>query len=135
MVMTTGLLIRDSEVPVTGTTDFNSFSQINCAPLPGPFWVSISAWTEVADPLAGLLTFGMTHRNPTGNDIISRSIFGFLDLTDPASFYTSPVEMVQRENGSSLWNLETTLSGIAGSSLIAYRFMIWPLDYSEFSPL
>lgn len=132
--MTTGLLAKDGVAPATATYDFNTATQFQDQV--GPYWVSLLAWVDTADLAAtGGLNFQMTHKDPSGIDIVSPTIQGNLILNDSTSrFETAPV-MVQRFDGSARWDLDTTvIIGSAGSALVSYRMMVYPLDPSELSP-
>lgn len=132
--MTTGLLAKDGIAPVTATYDFNTATQFDGNP--GPFWCSLLAWVDTPDLGAtGGLVFSVTHKDPTGADIISPNLTGNLVLNDGTSRFVTPPEMIQRFDGTSRWDLDTlVVAGSVGSALVSYRMMVFPLDPTEFSP-
>lgn len=129
--MTTGLRSVDGMTPVSGAFDMRSAEQFTRS---GPYWISLKAWVEVADVLAGGLLFGMRYDDPIGNTVDSPSTSGLLNLSDPTSTFSSAVEMIQLEDDVSLWELYTILAGSAGTAQVGYRVMVWPIDEGEYSP-
>lgn len=112
---------QDSIAPATDSLDFNLI-----ASYPGPFVVGLIAWVDTDDPLAGALSFQMTHRDPTGADIVSPNIQGALSLSTGGARFATLMEPIVRQSGSSLWTFDTTLIGIAGSALVSYRLIHFP---------
>ncbi len=134
MSMTTGLLAKDGVAPVSATYDFNSATQFNGNP--GPFWVSLLGWVDTPDLGAtGALNFQVTHKDPSGADIVSSVLQGNLILNDGSSRFVTAPEMIQRFDGTARWDLDTAvIIGTTGAALVSYRLMVFPLDPSEFSP-
>lgn len=115
--------------PVTDTFDFNSATQLTGI---GPFWVSLSGWVETADAGAGILVFGIRYRDPSGVDRdLNFNTTTNLSLVDPDGSFTTAVCTVIRESGSSMWELNSTLVGSAGTSKVSYRIVVSPNDDSE----
>lgn len=110
---------RDNVVPATFAVDFNDIIDT-----PGPYMVGFSGWVSTADAGAGALDFNVQYDDPTGT---TRTVlFGpstQLDLTDPTSFFATDMAMLTRLSGSSLWVLNSTLLGSAGSARISYRIL------------
>jgi hypothetical protein len=132
--MTIGLIEKDGIVPVNGSFDFNSAPQFQL--FGGPHWLSLLAWVDTPDLAAtGGLNFQMTHRDPTGADIVSSVIAGNLILNDGTSRFNTAPEMIQRQSATSLWTLDTTIIiGSVGTATVSYRMMVYPIDPSEFGP-
>lgn len=130
--MTVGLHSRDAITPVTSSFDFRvdatQFDQV------GPYWLSLLAWVSTSAALTGALQFGMTHRDPAGNDILSPTITGLLVLADGTSIFSTAPEMIYLQNTTSLWTFDTTLLGLALTSKVSYRMMVYPLDPGDYSP-
>lgn len=129
--MTTGLHERDTITPVSGSFDFRSATQFESQ---GPYWISLLAWVSTPDALAGALQFGMTHRDPAGNDILSPTLTGILVLADGTSVFSTAPEMIYLQSTTSLWTLDTTLLGLALTAKVSYRVMVHPLDPGDLSP-
>jgi len=120
--MSTGHYLKSADgVPaVDFEIDFNDISD-----QPGPFWISILAWTHTAD--TGSVNITHTHRDPTGTDIGSSVLGGTLNLSDPTSALQGNVATIQRESGSSLWKVAFEFF-TPGSALISYRIMHFPTN-------
>jgi hypothetical protein len=120
--MSMGLYLKSADgVPAADfTLDFNDISD-----QPGPFWVSILAWTHTADLGAGSININHFHRDPTGSDVGSSVLGGTLNLADAASAIPGTIATIQRESGSSLWEVRFE-AFTPGSALISYRIMHFP---------
>lgn len=121
--MPLALFQRDVTVPTSFSIDLAIETTLQS---PGPFRVSLVAWTDTAAVLAGVMLWSMTYRAPNTvpNDILSPVISGTLVLADAAGYFNTTVETIQRLSGNSLWTLDVTLGGIASTSLFGCRFLV-----------
>jgi hypothetical protein len=112
---------RDHVTPATFTVDFN-----DVVDTPGPYMVGITAWVSTASALAGVFDMGVSYVDPTVStrDVVFGAAVPRLFLNDSASFFATDMVVIQRQSGSSLWQLSASVvSGIASTSLISYRII------------
>lgn len=128
------LLQRTFDVtPSTTSYDLNNATQLSQSGWVGPFLVSISGWVTSSDGSAGALIFNMQYDDPTSTtrDVVFTGSAPTLILSDSTSFFSTPVVSMIRETGTSLWNLDTTLAGLAGSATVHYEIMVLPDNPSD----
>jgi hypothetical protein len=130
--MAIGLFRRDAITAASFSFDLAAETQINHA---GPYKVSLVGWCDTPDALAGFLIFTMTHRTPNGVDLQSPHIGGAINLADGASYFSTPRDCIVRQSSGSLWTLDATLAGVAGSSLASYRLIVEPLESTDYSAI
>ena len=125
--MTIALFSRNASVPTSFSVDLSVEPSLQS---PGPFRVSLVAWTDTSAATAGFLLFSMTYRAPNAvaNDVLSPVITGNLNLADAAGYLNTTVETIQRLSSTSLWTLDVTLAGVASTSLFGCRLLIDPID-------
>lgn len=106
----------NSVTPSSFTRDFNDAIDTPCC-----YWVSFAYWTSVSDVAAGAFTAEIEYVDPIGE---TRVISGVpISLDDPTGFYSSPPAMIVRQAANSLWEINFTLIGPAGSSEMGYKVM------------
>lgn len=127
-----GTMIKNEIVaatPATSTFDFNTVTQLTGV---GPFWVSLNGWTDTPDAAAGVMVITMDHVDSSG---VSRDV-NFdtttnIVLADGTAYFQTGVVCVTRQSGSSAWNLQLVLSGLAGTAKYSYTIVVSPNDETE----
>lgn len=132
-----GLFARTAVTPASFTFDLAAETQINHA---GPYKCSLIGWTDTAGAPGCFLVFSMTHRtpNPNGGTPVDRGsalITGAIDLGDGQSYFSTSQDVLVRESASSLWTLDAVLVGVPLASLASYRFIVEPMEATDFSTI
>lgn len=130
------LLRRTFDVaPSTTSYDLNSADQLSQPGAVGPFLVGLSAWVTSGDVSAGALLFTMNYDDPVGEtrEVNFTGLTPTLLLSDATSFFATPALWMIRETNTSLWQLNTTLAGSAGTSTVHYEIMLHPTDPTDWS--
>lgn len=138
-----GVKREDGNNDVSSTFDFNASStgQFTDA---GPYRLTLMGWVTVVNATPGSgVGFSHTHRDPSyttnGNvDLLSTEISGNLDLTDINSRFQSNPEIVDRFDGSALWEFSRTGSNAGGTGEYSIRLVVEPMfdrDLGDFDPV
>ena len=112
--------INDRE-PADRTTDI-------LAIMPGvhndvPSFISFQYWVATAGGAsAGAYSMSIAYVDPTGQEIVIPG--GPISLQDAAGIYSSPVQIMERQSETSLFEIREDLNGSADGALISYRIVM-----------
>lgn len=137
-----GVKREDGNNDVSSSFDFNASASGQFTDA-GPYKVTLMAWCTVAGSPGAGVAFSHTHRSPAyatnGNvDKLSVEIAATLPLDDTTAEIQTISEIVDRLDGSALWQFDRAGSNPGGTGEYSLRLVVEPLfdrDLGDFDPI